>query len=369
MSKIVVLTNAIGGLWSFRAELMKKMKDEGYEVSIYAPNGDRFKDFEEMGCKVTAMKNLNRRGINPLQDLKLLREYKKILKAENPDVALTYTIKPNIYGGLACRMKKVPYISNVTGIGTAIAGKGMMAKLCMKLYKMGAKKASCLFFQNSSNMKLFEERKVVKGKHRLIPGSGVNLNGHSLKPYPSDEGKFTFLFVGRVMKAKGIEEFLYAVEKLNEKYDNLAFGICGGCDEDKYLSQIDEFSKKYDFTYYGRVNNIDDYYENAHCVVLPSYHEGTANVMLEGQANGRPVISTDAPGCGETFEDGVSGFICKVKDAEGLYAAMERMVNLSNAERKEMGLKGRANVEKNYDRRIVIDAYMEEIQKILEVKK
>lgn len=365
MPKIVVLINSIRGLWSFRAELMKKMKDEGYDVSIYAPEGDRFKDFQEIGCKVTAMKNLNRRGINPVQDLKLIREYMQILKKEKPDVALTYTIKPNIYGGLACRLKKVPYISNVTGIGTAIAGKGMMAKLCMKLYKIGAKKVSCLFFQNSSNMKLFEERKIAKGKHRLIPGSGVNLCGHSLKPYPSDEGKFTFLFVGRIMKAKGVDELLYAVETLNKKYDNLAFGLCGVCDEDKYLTRIDEFSKKYDFTYYGSVSNIDDYYEKAHCVVLPSYHEGTANVMLEGQANGRPVISTDAPGCGETFEDGVSGFICKAKDKEGLLDAMERMINLSNEERKEMGLKGRENVEKNYDRNIVINAYMQEIGKVV----
>ncbi len=369
MSKIVVLTNAIGGLWLFRAELMERLLTEGYEVSVYAPKGDRAKDFEAMGCSVSEMKNLNRRGINPIQDLKLFREYIKILKAQKPDAVLTYTIKPNIYGGLACRMKKVPYISNVTGIGTAIAGKGMMAKLCMKLYKMGAKKVSCLFFQNASNRKLFEERKIAKGKHRLIPGSGVNLSGHSLKEYPSDEGKFTFLFVGRVMKAKGIEEFMYAAEKLCRKYDNLAFGICGGCDEEKYLTQIDEFSKKYDFTYHGRVKNVDDYYQAAHCVVLPSYHEGTANVLLEGQANGRPVISTDAPGCGETFEDGVSGFVCKAKDGDSLLEAMEQMIQLSNDERKEMGLRGRENVENNYDRNIVINAYMEEIQKILEVKK
>jgi len=365
MSKVVVLTNAIGGLWVFRAELMEQLVKDGKEVSIYAPEGDRFRDFEELGCRVTVTKNLNRRGSNPLQDLKLLKEYLQVLKKEKPDVVLTYTIKPNIWGGLACRLKRIPYISNVTGLGTAIAGKGLMARFCMTLYRIATRKISCLFFQNSSDMKLFSERRVALGKHRLIPGSGVNLEGHSLKPYPAEDSKFNFLFVGRVMKNKGIEEFLYAAEKLRQKYDNVSFGVCGRCEEEKYLQMLDEFSQKYDLSYYGRVRNIDDYYEACGCVVLPSYHEGTANVLLEGQANGRPVISTNAPGCGETFEDGVSGFMCNVKDREGLFEAMEKMLTLPYEKRVEMGLAARENVAKNYDRKIVISAYLEELDKIL----
>ncbi len=368
MAKVVVLTNAIGGLWSFRAELMERLLKEGHQVSVYAPKGDRFKDFEEMGCRVTAMKNLNRRGINVAEDLKLILEYNGILKREKPDVVLTYTIKPNIYGGLACQMRKLPYISNVTGIGTAMAGKGILARLCMFLYKMGTKKVSTLFFQNSTNQRLFAENKMAVGRHRIIPGSGVNLEKHSLKEYPKTD-KINILFVGRLMKAKGIEEFLYMVEKLCEKYDNLSFSLCGGCDEERYLSQMEEFSKKYDFTYHGRVKNVDDYYEKSQLVVLPSYHEGTANVLLEGQANGRPVVSTTAEGCSETFVEGVSGFSCEPRDKEGLLEAVEKVLSLSWEERREMGLRGRQNVEENYDRNIVTDAYVEEIQKITEVKK
>lgn len=368
MSKIVVLTNAIGGLWVFRAELMEMLISKGFEVSIYAPLGDRFDDFKALGCAVTATRNLNRRGISPLEDIKLLFEYRKILKKEKPDVVLTYTIKPNIYGGLACQVGKIPYISNVTGIGTAITGGGILAKLCMFLYKSGAKKVSTLFFQNNSNEKLFDERKVAKGRHRLIPGSGVNLKNHSLKEYPPDE-KINFLFVGRVMKAKGIEEFLFAVEKLSEKYHNLSFGICGICEDERYLEQMQKLSEKCDFTYYGKVRNIDDYYNAAHCVVLPSYHEGMANVLLEGQATGRPVISTRVPGCREAFEENVSGFACDARDKESLLVAMEKMLNLSNDERAEMGRNGRKFVEDNFDRNIVINAYIEEIQKILEEKK
>ncbi len=368
MSKIVVLTNAIGGLWVFRAELMERLISKGLEVSIYAPPGDRADDFRAMGCNVTATKNLNRRGISPAEDLKLFFEYRKILKKEKPDLVLTYTIKPNIYGGLACQVGKIPYISNVTGIGTAITGGGILAKICMILYKSGAKKVSTLFFQNKSNEELFDKRKVATGRHRLIPGSGVNLEKHSLKEYPPDE-KINFLFVGRVMKAKGIEEFLFAVEKLCEKYDNLSFGICGICEDERYLEQMQELSEKYDFRYYGKVRNIDDYYKVAHCVVLPSYHEGMANVLLEGQATGRPVISTRVPGCQEAFKDGVSGFACDAGDKESLLLAMEKMLNLSNRERAEIGRRGREFVENNFDRQIVIDAYVEEIQKILEEKK
>lgn len=367
--KVVVLTNSIGGLWSFRSELMKRLLESGFEVSIHCPSGNRIEEFEELGCKVTLAKNLNRRGINVLQDIKLVCEYMGILRKEKPDVVLTYTIKPNIYGGIACQLCGIPYISNITGIGTAIAGKGLMAWLCLTLYKIGTMKVFRLFLQNESNLKLFEEKGIAKAKHRLIPGSGVNLAKHQFKDYPVESEKFRFLFVGRVMKAKGIEELLYAAEKICQERNDVSFDICGGCDEDKYLEQIDEISKKYDVKYHGIVKNIQDFYKNAHCVVLPSYHEGMANVLLEGQATGRPVISTRAPGCSETFKEGISGFACDAKDKESLLLVMKKMLNLSSEERAEMGRKGRKNVEDNFDRQIVTDAYMEEIQKILEEKK
>lgn len=369
MPKAVVFTNAIGGLWVFRSELMKKLLDSGIEVSIYCPFGNWIEEFKEMGCRVTLVKNLDRRGVNAIKDFKLICEYTRILQKETPDVVLTYTIKPNIYGGIACQIMRVPYISNITGIGTAIAGRGFMTRMCLWLYKIGANKVNRLFFQNASNMKLFENNGIGKGRHRLIPGSGVNLSKHSLQEYPKDDEKLRFLFAGRVMKAKGIEEFLYAAEKLSEKYENVAFDICGGCDEEKYLTQIEEASKKYDLKYHGSIKNIQDFYKKAHCVVLPSYHEGMSNVLLEGQATGRPVISTRVPGCQETFAEDVSGFACEAGDKEGLYLAMEKMLRLSNDERAKMGRLGRKNVEDNFDRQIVTDAYMEEIQKILEEKK
>ena len=364
MPKVLTLTNSISGLWVFRCELMKTLLDNGFEVSIHCPLGERIEDFKELGCKVSVAKNLNRRGTNPLKDIGLLFEYIKILKKEKPDVVLTYTIKPNIYGGLACRVMRIPYLSNITGIGTAIAGKGILAKLCMLLYGIGVGGVRTLFFQNSSNEKLFTNRKIARDRHRLIPGSGVNLDKHAFTEYPQSD-KTVFLFVGRVMKAKGIEEFLYASEKLSERYGNLEFQICGFCDEEKYLPIIDELSKKYNLKYFGNVSNIDEYYQKAHCIVLPSYHEGTANVLLEAQATGRPVISTDAPGCGETFIENISGFLCEVGNGESLLQAMDKFLKLPFEQRRQMGICGRENVEKKYDRNIVINAYMEEINKML----
>ena len=366
MSKIVVLTNSIKGLKNFRLELMEKMRNLGYEVSIYCPEKDGFEAFENFGCVVKSVNNLNRRGINPVQDIKLIKEYVAILKKEKPDVVLSYTVKPNIYGGIAAKWLKIPYIANITGLGTAVENKGPLQVMIMALYRYAFSKIQCIFAQNAAIKKFFEDNKLKADKVKLIPGSGVNLEKHTLKEYPPDDGKITFLFVGRLMKAKGIEELLYAAEKACNENENIAFWICGGYEDEKYPNMIEKLSEKYDIKYFGRVSDVDNYYEKADCIVLPSYHEGTSNVLLEAQANGRPVISTSVPGCIETFSVNVSGFACEAANAESLLEAIEKFTKLPYAQRTEMGLAGRKKVEQDYDRNIVTNAYIKEIKKILE---
>ena len=366
MPKIVVLTNSIKGLRSFRFELLEKIRSLSYDVSIYCPDDEGYDAFEEIGCRVKKSKNLNRRGINPVEDIKLINEYINVLKSERPDAVLTYTVKPNIYGGIAAKWLKIPYIANITGLGTAVENKGLMRMMIITMYKYAFSNIRRIFVQNAAIKDFFERNKLQTDRVRLIPGSGVNLEKHTFKEYPGERDKIVFLFVGRLMRAKGIEELYYAIEKLCKKNKNVEFWICGMYEEEKYKTQAEELQKKYPVKYFGQVQDVDNYYEKADCIVLPSYHEGTSNVLLEAQANGRPVISTRVPGCIETFDEDLSGFACDARDAQSLLAALERFCDIDYQKRKEMGAAARKKVERDYDRRIVIDAYMDEINKILE---
>lgn len=355
--RILILTNNSSGLYSFRKEIVSELLKEN-EVLISVPENEFRERFEKMGCKYLYTP-FNRRGINPFADIKLLNEYKHLIKQIKPDVVFTYTIKPNIYGGLACQQLNVPYFSNITGIGTSIANGGLLSKISLFLYKQGLKKSNSVFFQNTSNLALFREKKVVSENYRLIPGSGVNLQEHRFEEYPKEDGPIRFLFIGRIMKDKGIEELLKAIEKI----DNVHLDIVGGYDED-YSLLIDEYQSKGIITYHGRQDNVHSFIKNTHCVVLPSYHEGMSNVMLEAASTGRPVITTNVPGCKETFDEGITGFGCEPRDVDSLCEVMKKFIDLLWEEKKKMGEMGRKKMEREFDRNIVINAYLEEITKL-----
>ena len=241
MKKILVLTNSIRGLRSFRFELMEKMRAFGNSVVIYCPENNETQDFEKIGCKIGFIKNLDSRGMNILIDLKLALEYISVLKKEKPDVVLTYTAKPNIYGGLACAIKKVPYIANITGLGSALENGGIIQKVMVFLYKIAFLKIHKVFFQNAENMQFFSKNRIAMGKYELLPGSGVNLQKFSYIEYPGDE-KIQFAFISRIMKEKGIEQYLEAAEKINKKYPDTIFHVCGGCDKE-YEHSLEKLQK------------------------------------------------------------------------------------------------------------------------------
>lgn len=359
--KILILANSASGLYQFRAELLRQLVTNN-EVYFSLPNGDFIEELESIGCKFIDTE-FNRRGMNPISDFKLFIKYIKILKKIKPGVVLTYTIKPNVYGGLACRLLKIPYLANITGLGTALENGGILSALTKILYKVGLKKAKCVFFQNSTNKKLFEDKKIVRGKTKLLPGSGVNLEIHRLEDYPDISNEIRFLFIGRIMKDKGIDELLSAFETVHNEYDNIRLNIIGSYDED-YSKKIEELSAKGYVFYYGSQPSVHEYIRNSHCTVLPSYHEGMANVLLESASTGRPVIATNVPGCLETFEEGITGFGCEVKDAGSLADAIIKFIELPYEQKKQMGLNGRKKVEKEFNRDIVVQAYMDELAQI-----
>ena len=360
--KILVLANIGMGLYKFRKELLERLISEEHDVYISLPNDEYVPKLEALGCKFVNT-NLNRRGTNPLADLKLLLDYVKLIKHIKPDIVLTYTIKPNVYGGIACRITNTKYITNITGLGTAVENQGLIQKITLNLYKLGLKKASCVFFQNEKNQKFFRDRKISKNHTYLLPGSGVNLEEYKFTEYPKENESLTFLFIGRMMKAKGIEELLEAAKIVTSSYPTVQFDLIGPCEED-YSEKIDKLSNEDIVRYHGQQDNVKTYINRSNATILPSYHEGLANVLLESAASGRPVLASNVPGCRETFEEGVSGLGFEVKNVESLVNAIIRFIDLPYEKKVQMGISGRKKIENEYDRNLVIKAYLDEINRI-----
>ena len=363
MNNILVLTNFIGGLHSFRKEVMKAILDAGFDVYISAPNNDeRVEYFKGIGCHIIDT-DIDRRGMNPLTDLKLLMRYRSIIRQLKPKVVLTYTIKPNIYGGMACRMCGVPQIANVTGLGDAMENGGWLQKLTVTLYKIGIGKAKAVFFQNKSNRDLCIKLGIANESSKLLPGSGVNLNHHKYQDYPKDDGVVRLLFIGRLLKDKGIEEFFESARTIKEKYPFAEFQILGRI-EGNYQGVLEQLIKEGIINHLGETTDVRPYIGAVECTVMPSYHEGMSNVNLESAANGRPVITTKVPGCLETVDDTKTGFLVESKSTNSLIDAIEKFILLPYSQKVIMGQEGRKKVESEFDRNIVVNAYLKEINRI-----
>lgn len=364
MKKVLILANSSGGLYDFRNELIQRLLSK-YEVTVSLPDEVRTRELAAEGCKVVYTP-INRRGVNPKEDFKLLCAYWKLLKEEEPDLTLTYTIKPNIYGGFCCRLKKVPYIETVTGLGSTFQKQGIFLKMIIAMYRTGLKKAECIFFQNQENKGIFENYHIKGKKTRLVSGSGVNLKRHTFEPYPREE-KVRFLYVGRMMREKGIEEFLEAAKELHGEDQNVEFLLLGYPDED-YQDKLDLYEKEGCIRQLGFDPDVHEYIKNASALVLPTYHEGMSNVLMEASATGRPVIATNISGCKEIYEEGVTGFGCEKENSEALVCALKKFLRLSEEERAAMGRAAREKMEREFDREKVADAYMEQIETILSRK-
>lgn len=359
---ILVLTNNIGGLHSFRKEVMKAIVDAGYEVYISEPDDDeRVKYFEEIGCHIIKTK-FNRRGVNPLADFKLMLQYRKIIRELKPIAVLSYTIKPNVYGGIACRLTKTPQIANVTGLGDAIENGGWLQKLTVFLYKVGISKAKQVFFQNQTNRDTCLKLGIADEYSIVLPGSGVNLKHHVLQDFPED-GVIKFLFIARLLKDKGTDEFFEMAKTIKEKYPQTEFQILGGV-EGNYREQLDEFVNNGIIKYLGTTTDVRPFLAKVHCTIMPSYHEGMSNVNLESAANGRPVITTNVPGCRETVDNGITGYIAEPRSSKSLTEAVEHFIHLPYSEKVLMGQEGRKKVEREFDRQVVVDAYLKAIENV-----
>lgn len=365
---VLILANNSVGLYKFRRELLLALLAQKNEVYISLPNGDFVPEMEQMGCHFIDTE-ISRHGVNPVTDLKLLAKYISIIKSVKSDIVFTYTIKPNVYGGLACQYCKIPYVVNVTGLGTAVENGGILQKITISLYKIGLRKAQKVFFQNKNNMQFMLDHKTVNGAYALIPGSGVNLERFSPIPYPADTDGFHFVFISRIMHEKGIDQYLDAAVHFTDRFNaaqgpRTVFHVCGFC-EKEYQGKLDELVANKTVVYHGMVRDIRQVLKDAHCTVHPSFYpEGISNVLLESSASGRPIITTDRSGCREVVDDGVNGYVVKQRDSKDLIEKMEKFIALSHGQKMQMGLAGRAKVEREFDRQIVVNAYLKEMEKL-----
>lgn len=359
--RILVLGNSAFGTFLFRKELLSELLIKNYEVCVSVPNDEYVKKLEDLGCKVISTE-FDRRGMNPKQEQLLYREYCRIIKEVQPDKILTYTVKPNIYGGIAAKKFGVPQIANITGLGTALENPGRKQRILIWLYRRALKGSQIVFFQNLENHEFFIRHKISLNRFEILPGSGVNINQFDVTEYPSDD-TVKFLFISRIMKEKGIDYYLESAKSIKEKYPNTEFHICGYC-EKEYEGKLETFVQDSIVNYHGSIDNVSGFLSSIHCVVHPTYYpEGMSNVLLESCACGRPIITTDRSGCREIVDDGVNGYMIRCENQGDLIIAIEKFLNLSYEQKKAMGLAGRAKVEKEFDRQIVVKKYMEEIEK------
>lgn len=369
--KVLILANNSVGLYKFRKELLEALLANKHEVFISLPNGDFIDDMQQMGCRFIETE-ISRHGTNPLTDLALTRKYCSIIKSVKPDIVFTYTIKPNVYGGIACQLCKVPYVANVTGLGTAVENGGILQKITLALYRIGLRKAKRVFFQNQANHDFMLEHKIVKGTYSLLPGSGVNLERFASLPYPDETDGVHFVFISRIMHEKGIDQYLDAAAHFKGCHPErnvsgveglkLHFHICGFC-EPEYKGKLDEYAQNGTVIYHGMVRDVREIHKISHCTIHPSFYpEGISNVLLESCACARPIITTDRSGCREVVDDCVNGFVVKQRDSEDLIQKIEKFIQLTYEQKKQMGLAGRAKVEKEFDRKIVVDTYLKEME-------
>ena len=365
--KILFLAQHFITLYSFRKELIERLCEEGYEVYLSLPMSDENKYFENHGCIIIPTE-IDRRGVNPVKDIKLILFYKKMIPQIDPDIIFSYTIKPNIYGTLATNGKKrkngekYKQVCNVTGTGGTFLEDNLVAKICRVLYRHSVKKCYKVFFQNTGDRDMFIKNGMVKDNYDMLPGSGVNLEQFSVVPLPEGED-VNFIFIGRVMKLKGIDEFLEAAKRTKEKYPNTNFYIAGFIEEGEYKDKVASYGNA--VVPLGFIKDITAEIKKCHCTILPSHGgEGVPNVLLESAAMGRICIGSRIPGTSDVINDGETGYLFEAGNVESLVQAIDKVMNLNASLRAKMGLAGRAKVENEFNREIVIQKYIDEVEKV-----
>ncbi len=366
---VAIVVNTSWNIYNFRLALIRRLKREGYKVILIAPRDDYSKQLEDEGFIYYNIK-IDNRGVNPFVDLMLIYDFYKLYKELKPDLILNYTIKPNIYSSLAGKVLSIPTLNNITGLGTVFLNENLSSHIARWLYRVSIYN-NLVVFQNSDDMTLFMEKKLVKEDNtRLILGSGIDTNRFKSQNSLTNKRKFTFLMIARLIKDKGISEYIEAIRIIKStKYANrCTFKILGSLyhSNPTAISQdeLDSWIEDGLIEYLGHSDSVQDEIDKVDCVVLPSYREGLSRVLLEASSMSKPIITTDVTGCRDIVDNGVNGYLVEVKNSVELAKAMKKMLNLSNIELIYMGRNGRKKVIENFSEEIVVNKYLSLIKSI-----
>lgn len=359
--KIVFIGNTAWSMYNFRSPIFCKLIEEGYKVIVVSPKDEVYQPLlEDLGCVCFTI-DIEAKGNNPIRDIKTMYQIWVILKREKPVCSFFYTIKPNIYGGIAALWLHIPYIPVVTGLGYAFTVDGWINSLVKKMYKYAFKKAHQVWFLNQDDMTLFIESNLINEIQAIIlPSEGIDVKRFDIKCMPQ---KKSFLLLARMLWSKGIGEFVDAARLLKKKYPVVSFKLLGflGVENPDAITkeEMDVWVKEGIVDYLGVTTDVRSYLYDSTCIVLPSfYREGIPFSLMEGAAAARPIITTNAAGCRDVVDDGITGFLCKLQDSDDLAICMERIILMSEDKRMIMGMNGRKKMEKEFDISIVIDRYM-----------
>ncbi len=367
---VLICINTAWNLANFRAGLIGGLQDAGYDVTAVAP-ADGYET--SLNCRFVPLK-MDNGGTHPVRDGLLLLRFIRLLRSERPDVFLGYTVKPNVYGSIACRWLGIPVINNIAGLGAAFVRTSWLTHLVRGLYRLALRRSAVVFFQNEDDRALFVSGGIVRAEQTArLPGSGVNLQRFVLQPMPRSEtsgnGSVTFLLIGRLLWDKGVGEFVQAARLLRGRGLNVRFQLLGFLDVKNPSAvpreHVDAWCAEGLVEYLGMTDDVRPHIAAADCIVLPSYREGVSRTLLEAAASGRPIVTTDTPGCRDVVEDGVTGLLCRVRDADDLAAKIAQMTEIGAAARSEMGRQGRRKVEREFDEQLVIKMYLSAIEKVL----
>lgn len=364
---VTIVYNTTIYVVKFRIRLIRAIQDEGYKVVVLSPRDESCEELEKLGIAHRHIP-MSQYGMNPLHELKTMRAITAEMRSLKPVVSLHYTIKPNIFGTLAAKKAGVPVVNNVAGTGRAFTtGNIILRRLITGLYRRAFKHSAKVFFQNGDDLDTFLKARILpESKTLRIPGSGVDLDQFALAPYPNNTPHF--LFIGRLLKEKGISEFIEAATWLKKRYPHARFHIVGEFEEHPLFvakSILDSAVETKVVEYHGAVPpaQIAALITEASCIVLPSYYgEGVPRVLLEACASGRPIITTDNVGCRDVVLDGINGFMVKTRDVKDLRNAISRFIETPFDEQRAMGRAARERVETKFDERFVLEAYLKAIQ-------
>jgi len=365
--KILISINSSWNIYNFRLSLIKRLISEGFEVFGLAPKDEYVYNLEDLGIPCFDI-NINQNGINPISDLQLIRDYIQVFKKIKPDLILSYTIKPNIYGNLAAYILGIPVVNNISGLGTLFIKSTLTSLIGQELYRISLKFSSHVFFQNSVDRQLFIDKKLINNNiSSVIPGSGVDTTHFKSKRTINPGNRF--LFVGRLIRDKGVIEFLEAALLVLQTYPDKQFFLAGelGCNNNTALNKLDldyYLNQSSQIQYLGKTDDIKSLLNEVDVMVLPSYREGLSKSLIEAASMNLPIITTDVPGCRDVVEHSFNGILCQAKSITSLENAILDIILLSNESRHSMGLNGRLKVIEKFSNTIVINTYLQQIKNI-----